>query len=75
MQGGTAPWGKDTVRKSPEGGALNEEVLSPKWPPLKFSLNFSESEAHCHAVAVLPSPTTEPPPVLCGIHLQKPLFG
>lgn len=30
--------------------------------------NFSESEAHCHAVVVLPSLTKEPPPVLGGIH-------
>lgn len=42
---------------------------------MQVVLNFSENEAHCYAVVVLPSLTTEPPPVLSGIHLQKPLFG
>lgn len=40
-----------------------------------FIVNFCKSEAHWYAVVVVLSFTTEPPLVLCGIPLQKPLFG
>ena len=80
MQGDKAPWGKEKGKKqSQTQGAL---AWMKKWSDWCLQnghhtslLNFSESAAHYYATVVLCSLTIEPPPVLGGIHLQKPLFG
>lgn len=74
MQGGTTPWGKETL-PNPEGSGLNEEISFSKMATSQVSQTFVKVKLIAMQLGSPPSLTIEPPPVLGGILLQKPLFG